>query len=231
MAEETEPTWQDYWDGETPLWQLDNPNPDLVKYFPDFLKDGKTAQGRRVFIPLCGRNLDVKWFYDQGFTVVGVDFVEKPIRKFFGEHSIPVNVQELESGYKVFTSSDKRLSLIVGDLFGVDENLVGGKFDYFYVRASLDGESRPIYVGILHHFLKPGAVGLMESVEYDTKWNSSHPYPLYAKDLSDLYGDKFSFEKLNRGNDASSPYPRIKVAYKVCRIRIHITFGFAVKAI
>eukprot|EP00111_Clytia_hemisphaerica_P014087 TCONS_00041458-protein len=220
MVEETELTWQEYWDDETPPWQLKKPNPDLEKYFSDFLNNGEITDGRRVFIPLCGRNLDMKWIYDQGLTVVGVDAIEKPIREFFGEHGIPVNVQELESGYKVFTSPDKRLTLIVGDLFGLDENLVGGRFDYFYDRASLvalDSDTRPNYVGLLYRFLKPGAVGMLESVEYDTKWNTSHPYPLFAKDLEDLYGDQFSFEELSRGNDVSSSYPRIKVAYKVCR--------------
>jgi thiopurine S-methyltransferase len=45
--------WEKHWNTGVPFWQETEVNPYLKKYFP---KDAK-----RVFVPLCGKSLDMLW--------------------------------------------------------------------------------------------------------------------------------------------------------------------------
>ncbi|KAG5842682.1 hypothetical protein ANANG_G00180200 [Anguilla anguilla] len=43
-------------------------------------------KGIRVFFPLCGKAVDMKWLADMGHSVVGVEISEKGIKEFFEDH-------------------------------------------------------------------------------------------------------------------------------------------------
>ncbi|UYV80256.1 TPMT [Cordylochernes scorpioides] len=57
----------------------------LVKHFPR-LQNGRDAI--TIFVPLCGKAMDLKWLYDQGHSVIGVEIVLRPILDFFKEHGL-----------------------------------------------------------------------------------------------------------------------------------------------
>ena len=50
--------WQQFWDeSKTPFWQQDDINPSLVNNAHLLLPN----QNSRIFVPLCGKSLDMKW--------------------------------------------------------------------------------------------------------------------------------------------------------------------------
>ncbi|RXG67971.1 Thiopurine S-methyltransferase [Armadillidium vulgare] len=91
------------------------------------------ASPKRVFIPLCGKALELKWFYDQGFEVVGVELISIPVEEFFKEQNLSFKIRELPWA-KVYESSDQRIKIYVADIFSVEPEEVG-KFDVIWARA------------------------------------------------------------------------------------------------
>ena len=77
--------WQKRWSQNEIGWQRDAVHKFLVKYV-DELTDYRS--NLRVFVPLCGKSLDMLWLADQGHHVVGVDFVKHPIESFFEENNL-----------------------------------------------------------------------------------------------------------------------------------------------
>ena len=56
--------WQDRWQIG---FHQSEPEPLLTEFFP------KAAPGSKVFVPLCGKSLDMVWLAQQGYQVVGVE--------------------------------------------------------------------------------------------------------------------------------------------------------------
>ncbi|KAG0709121.1 Thiopurine S-methyltransferase [Chionoecetes opilio] len=79
------------------------PSKELVKYIKALLP----SEPARVFVPLCGKSPDMRWLYERGNTVVGVEGVEMPVKEFFESHSdLKHTVEDVSFGkvYKVGNS-------------------------------------------------------------------------------------------------------------------------------
>merc|ERR1712137_1006755 len=44
---------------------------------------------QRIFVPLCGKSIDMKWLADRGHEVIGNEAVDEGCRLFFEEQRIP----------------------------------------------------------------------------------------------------------------------------------------------
>ncbi len=51
----------------------------------------------RVFVPLCGKSIDMLWLVQQGFAVTGCEISELAVEQFFTENSIPYTKCKLVS--------------------------------------------------------------------------------------------------------------------------------------
>lgn len=54
-------------------------NPLLTEYFNRL----NLTAGSRIFVPLCGKSIDMVWLATQGYDVVGVELVETAVQEFF----------------------------------------------------------------------------------------------------------------------------------------------------
>ncbi|WP_261863761.1 hypothetical protein [Psychrobacter sp. JCM 18900] len=54
-------------------------NPLLIEYFNRL----NLTAGSRIFVPLCGKSIDMVWLATQGYDVVGVELVETAVQEFF----------------------------------------------------------------------------------------------------------------------------------------------------
>uniref|UniRef100_A0A914VBA6 Thiopurine S-methyltransferase n=1 Tax=Plectus sambesii TaxID=2011161 RepID=A0A914VBA6_9BILA len=73
--------WSQRWDDRKIGFHLSEANSILVKNF-------EQVKGSTVFVPLCGKTLDMLWLAQQGCTVIGVEAVGKAIEEFFEENGI-----------------------------------------------------------------------------------------------------------------------------------------------
>ncbi|XP_038952015.1 thiopurine S-methyltransferase isoform X1 [Rattus norvegicus] len=108
--------WQDKWVTRHIAFHQEQGHQLLKKHFDTFLKG---QSGLRVFFPLCGKAIEMKWFADRGHTVVGVEISEIGIREFFAEQNLSYTEEPLTeiAGAKVFKSSSGNISLYCCSIF------------------------------------------------------------------------------------------------------------------
>lgn len=88
--------------------------------------------GARVFVPLCGKSLDIHRLLAQGHKVVGVELSELAIEELFTELAIePASIDE--GSILRFESND--IDILVGDFFAGTKEMVGA-VDCIYDRSS-----------------------------------------------------------------------------------------------
>lgn len=71
--------WLDFWRDERSDFHQIAVNPLLNKFWPSL----KLAHGSRVFVPLCGKSLDMLWLAQQGHEVIGVELSSIAVEDFF----------------------------------------------------------------------------------------------------------------------------------------------------
>lgn len=93
--------WQEKWVEHKITFHQEQGHQLLKKHLDAFLKG---ESGLRVFFPLCGKAVEMRWFADRGHSVVGVEISELGIREFFMEQNLTYLEEPIEEipGAKVF---------------------------------------------------------------------------------------------------------------------------------
>lgn len=84
--------WLNRWENNQIAFHIAEANPLLVEHF----KALSLMQGSRVFIPLCGKTLDIAWLLANGCQVVGIELSELAIDQLFSELGIEPSVKGRE---------------------------------------------------------------------------------------------------------------------------------------
>jgi thiopurine S-methyltransferase len=116
-------------------------NPLLIKFWSSL----NLAHGSRVFVPLCGKSLDMIWLAQQGHEVIGVELSPVAVRAFFRDNGLKPVKRKLG---KFTLWSYGKLSILCGDYFALSKAELG-VFDTVYDRAALTALSedmRCLYV-------------------------------------------------------------------------------------
>lgn len=88
--------------------------------------------GCRVFVPLCGKSLDMLWLAEQGHRVIGVELSPIAVAAFFRENSLKPSRRRGQ-----FTLwQHGRISILCGDYFALRQVDLGD-VDAVYDRAAL----------------------------------------------------------------------------------------------
>ncbi|KAM7305121.1 thiopurine S-methyltransferase [Ixodes scapularis] len=155
---------------------------------------------------MCGKAPELKWFYDRGHRVVGVEFFESCVRSFFVDNGIPFDEAVCPVlKCKILQTADKRLRIFVCDLFDFEKSCAG-EMDIVWDRGSLssvDIAHRDRYVTLIKSLLAPNfSYGLWAIVYDDDQFKEcpkSTPEPVLRKlyegnglklRLVDTYGPK-----------------------------------------
>jgi thiopurine S-methyltransferase len=151
----------------------------------------------RVFVPLCGKSLDLLWLRERGHSVVGVEISPAAVETFCLENGI-VATRRLVGGFEIFEADN--LQLIRGDLFELTPALLGG-VAAIYDRASLIAwppALRAPYVNQITQLTSPGTQTLLIAVEYPQSQMVGPPFSVTGDDIEDLYHQHHSIEPLGR---------------------------------
>ncbi len=153
--------WLEAWDAGRTGFHKDEVHPSLRRFAPRFL-DGT----HRVLVPLCGKTLDLAWLVDQGHEVVGVELADKAVRALHAREGSTPTIAPL-GPFQAFSTPGR--TVLQGDVFALSPALVG-TFDRVWDRAALialDPAQRARYVATLRTVLRPGAVVLLVTMDYD----------------------------------------------------------------
>ncbi|XP_046635657.1 probable thiopurine S-methyltransferase [Daphnia pulicaria] len=147
-------------------------NPKLMSSLSYFDQAFKIKEGKlRIFVPLCGKTQDLRWIYDQGHEVVGLDGVEKPIFEIFKEQGTQgTTLKGNEGGLPFYASDDGHLKIYHCDLFALDPEICGkfdGIWDCVSIIAILAVE-REKYAKLIIKSLSNEPSGfLIDTIQYD----------------------------------------------------------------
>lgn len=173
--------WLDAWAAGRTNFHRDAVNPSLLRFAGAFL-DGP----HRVLVPLCGMTLDLAWLRERGHEVVGVELAEQAVRALHArEGAAPVVAPA--GPYAAWTTPGR--TVLVGDVLDLDPAVVG-TFDRAWDRAALialDPERRVRYVAALRRVLRPGAVVLLVTMDYDASRKSGPPHAVPEAEVRALW--------------------------------------------
>lgn len=112
MSDRDNERWQRCWREQETAFHQESVNPQLVRCWSRL----GLAPGARVFVPLCGKSLDMLWLAAQGHEVLGVELSAIAASAFFAENGLTPLCREL--GPFTFWRSG-RIGILCGDFFSL----------------------------------------------------------------------------------------------------------------
>lgn len=190
-----------FWINKWESGQIGFHNPKPHPFLIDNLNRLNLSTGSRIYLPLCGKTVDIAWLLQQGYRVVGVELAKQAIDELF--ESLQLTPVITEVGELLHYQADN-VDMFVGDVFALSQELLG-PVDAIYDRAALVAlptETRVAYAGHLIDSTK-GAPQLLVTFEYDQSQMSGPPFSIdeaevllhygahYQIDLADQIGEAF----------------------------------------
>lgn len=185
--------WHDRWQNDQIGFHQEDINPHLRAYWQLLGLAGDS----RVFVPMCGKSLDMLWLREQGHQVLGVELSPKAVRDFFSEFG---HKGESFSSGKFEGCTHDNISILCGDFF----DLVGantGDVAAVYDRAALIAlppDMRKRYVHHLVQLLPRGAVILLITTEYRQAEMQGPPFSVNASEIQALYSEHGEIKTIDR---------------------------------
>jgi thiopurine S-methyltransferase len=121
--------WHGRWESNQIGFHLHEANPLLVKHCPVL----NLPANSRIFLPLCGKTLDIAWLLTQGYQVVGAELSQLAIEDLFSNLNLTPTINQKD---KLTHYAAPNLDIFVGDIFELTPALLGS-VDVVYDRAAL----------------------------------------------------------------------------------------------
>ncbi|XP_060555168.1 probable thiopurine S-methyltransferase [Ruditapes philippinarum] len=200
--------WKNMWDkGETDFHQS------TFDRFLDLRKAELLGENRSVFLPLCGKTLDIIWFYNHGFKVSGVEIAELAVQQFFSENNIECKVESLQTvPGKLYKSIDNKIQLYVADMFEMTPELCG-QFDIIWdskAFVAINRSDRQKYINTLVSLMKKEGRYYLASIDYDPAVWPGPPHSCPDKVIVSNYSGRFNIEILKDADEVMKQKPETR---------------------
>jgi thiopurine S-methyltransferase len=177
---------KDFWLDRWKLGQIGFHQKEINSHLQEFWPHLGAQAGQRVFVPLCGKSLDMDWLLAQGHPVVGVELAESAIQEFFAGNQLQPVFSESHT-HKSYQASD--CQIWCGDYFQLlPSQLLGANF--VFDRASmiaLPPAMRVNYVHKMAELVPKGAQSLLITIEYDSSKMQGPPFSVSEEEVKNLY--------------------------------------------
>ncbi len=187
--------WQKRWAENQTGFHLSEVNPYIMRFWAELPVNSPAT----VFVPLCGKTLDMLWLASQGNTVLGVECSPKAISEFFVEQGLTAN----KSRQKDFTlHHHAQLNLLEGDFFKLDSHILKD-VTAVYDRAALvalPDQLRSQYVDLLITQLPEHVSILLVTLEYQQSVMQGPPFSVSQHEVHMLYEKAFNITLLHERN-------------------------------
>ena len=212
--------WHKRWQEKRIGFNQSAVNPLLTEYI-DHLD---LAVGSRIFVPLCGKSIDMVWLAAQGYDVVGVELVETAVQAFFAEQNIqPIVSQHVENpdikcyqGQLVDGDEQRTITLWAADIFALTSTDLG-TIDAIYDKAALialPADMRPDYSEQIRK-VSDNAPQLLITLNYDQSKKDGPPFSINHEQVQQYYGSHYQICKLASEPSSIGSMPDLKVTEQV----------------
>lgn len=182
--------WHQRWKNNEIAFHANEANPHLVNHFEKL----SLEKGSRIFLPLCGKTLDISWLISNGFKVVGAELSQIAIQQLFEELGLePI----ITTAGKVTHYSANSIDIFVGDLFDLTRDILG-PVDAIYDRAALVAlpeSMRPRYTSHLVNIAEE-VPQLLICFEYNQTLQEGPPFSINQEELHFHYTKNYQLTLL-----------------------------------
>lgn len=183
--------WHERWESGRIAFHEGAPNSLLTNHWPAM---GLSAP--RVFVPLCGKAVDLAWLAAQGCTVVGAELDQRAVEDFFAENGIEADVSSV-GALRLYASP--QISIYQGDIFELTAATLGA-VDAVFDRAALVALPRQMRVSYAKHLvdLTAKAPQLLITYEYSNPDMQGPPHSVVSDEVRQHYSGQFEVVELER---------------------------------
>ena len=177
--------WLQKWERNEIAFHEREANQALVKYFHKL----PLAKGGRVFVPLCGKTLDIAWLLSRGCRVAGVELSEKAIMELFAD--LGVKPERFPSG-KMVRYSGNDIDIFCGNIFDATADMLG-PIHAVYDRAALVALPQDVRGRYTSHLVRitANAPQLLVSYEYDQPLMDGPPFSVCDEEVRRHYEGRY----------------------------------------
>ncbi|MCH1930915.1 thiopurine S-methyltransferase [Shewanella sp. A25] len=194
--------WHEKWQQQQIGFHQQNINPFLIKFWSQLA----LAADTQVFVPLCGKSLDMCFLAEQGHQVIGCELNELAVQQFFSDNQLPVQQSKLgEHGLY----QTEQISLYQGDIFTLPIETTKD-VHAFYDRAALIAwpeTMRAKYAKQLAKLLPQGSLGLLVTLDYPQQALSGPPFAVSPTWVEQHLSEDFEIQLLE-SQDVLADNPR-----------------------
>jgi thiopurine S-methyltransferase len=189
MSNNDNALWRQCWRDQ----QTDFHQKEINRFLARFWHGLDLVPGSRVFVPLCGKSLDMIWLAQQGHEVIGLELSSIAVRAFFRENNLQASRFEIGQ-FTVWQSG--RISILCGDYFSASRTDLGN-IDVVYDRAALTAlpeEIRRRYVAHLKVIIPPACKVFLLTVEDADEGETREVTMGTSAEIAALYSEAFEIE-------------------------------------
>ena len=182
--------WHQRWERGEIGFHGSRPNP-LLQQHLDRLG---LAPGARIFLPLCGKTLDIHWLRAQGLHVLGAELSPVAVEQLFAEQGLTPTIREVGA---LQHYSAERIDIYVGDLFALTAEVLG-PVAAVYDRAALVALPPDMRTRYAAHLiaLTAAAPQLLICFTYDQRAMSGPPFSIADAEVERHYQAIYSLERV-----------------------------------
>ncbi len=185
--------WHQRWADNQIGFHQSAPTTLLLKHWPTL----DVRAGATVFVPLCGKSLDMAWLASQGHQVLGVELSQLAIEQFFAEHTLTPEIHASQYGMHYRAGG---IEIIHGDAFGLDTDVLqecAAVFDRAAMIA-LPPPMRARYADEVYARLPTGCRGLLITLEYPQADRDGPPFAIAEAEVRERYAPAWDIDVLER---------------------------------
>lgn len=184
--------WHQKWQRGEIAFHRDDANPHLIAH----LNKLNLLEGERVFLPLCGKTLDIAYLLSCGYQVLGVELSELAICELFADLSVTPQITQVAD---FICYSADGITIFVGDFFQLSAELVG-QIDAIYDRAALVALPLAMRRNYSAHLVKLShkAQQLLVTYEYQQELIDGPPFSISEQEVVEHYAATYAINLLAR---------------------------------
>src|SRR5688572_13711859 len=177
--------WHQRWEKNEIAFHESKANPLLAKHFTEM----SLAKGSRVFVPLCGKTLDISWLLSNGYRVAGAELSQLAIEQLFMELGLQ---PEISTVGEMEQWSANRLDIFVGDIFSLSRKMLGS-VDAVYDRAALVAFPQEMRTRYAVHLIEitGKAPQLLICYDYDQSVMEGPPFSVTSEEVTRHYAGTY----------------------------------------
>lgn len=191
--------WHNRWQQNQIGFHRGETNPQLERFWSDLAISPPGC----VFVPLCGKSLDMLWLAAQGWDVLGVELSSIAVAAFFAENRL--NVTRTQVGeFELWQAG--QIEIYCGDLFALRPHHVT-QVRAIYDRAALIAlppEKRAQYAEHLRALFSETPPCLLVSLEYPQHEMSGPPFCVGEQEIRRLFEPAYRVTRVHQ-EDALEP--------------------------